>query len=1832
MKYALTIITTALMLVAHTQTLTPDWARALGNGTEVYTKDIAVDENGNSFLVGSFSGTDINFALGNTTSTSIDAAGVNDAFIAKYNSSGELQWVNTFGSAAANERINAITLNSEGELLVVGFLGNDTGGSGLDLDPGAGTVTVVGQKDALVAKYDTDGNYLNHFVIGGENTGTQEFLDIAVNNGDSIYTVGYLGDPNATVADMDPGTETKNIHANSTINIGMIGFYTPDFEFIYARRTSSNSGNQFSKVVVDSHNKAFTVLEWGMTEQRWDIAIEYEWSPTYEPAYGSRTAIGDQGYNVVNGQTVFIGRGKSSTILQITNTNWRKNIVGGETNNANVIHDLIVTDDKLYAVGVLPKTVYVNTNMESITSINGTHGFIMKTDLSNGANTEFASISTTTTATDYVHSVDTAGSNVLIAGYWNGNPTLDLDPGSGSYTIGHTNDGTYWAQYDADLNYQEGGFLASSDGNTTGMREPFLKSLGNDQYLLAGFQDGSAYYNDTISGPDVIGTGTALSKLNYIPNQPPNVIGSIADVLVEANEENSFRKYLYVDPDTLFEDPEGLEMTYSASVSDATNSDISIYSETNAYTIQMNFLPAFTGTTEVTITATDSESNTADISFNVTTMYAQVMESSYPANGDEFISLDTTISFAYPVNLDANTIADHVTVKSDLRGEVEGTFEVLDDSVVFTPISDFLPNEWIAVSISNTLEPVDNALIKGFYFEFRTGSRVDSNNELTFNEQTLGYQGTQTRGLAIGDLDGDGNLDIVGSSETELDIFYMLNDGLGNYGEPVKISDEVDGYDIELADMDNDGNMDVVSTSRTNRSMRCYYNDGSLTFTEEVISSEVGNFREIEILDYDKDGRLDILQAKTDNFVYLHTQGDNNTFTKTTIKTYVALAGLTSADFDEDGKMDYAYASYLSNAGRLWVKPHRATEIEISTKLIRKITTADMNADGLIDIVYGTVSGEIGWFENDGSNGFTDHGFASGYSSVFEIATGDIDGDGDIDVSYTAPEDNIVAVMINDGSGNLSGQDIFTNTIAHKPYRLEMGDVDGDMDLDVVAVYTNASAAEAQVMVFKNGLIRFDPPEVTSELSSITIDEDTEENTVNNQIDTLFFDPIGEGLTYTFASDTSDISGTIDGRSLSISSTNNFFGEASLHLIAENAAGKDTLHFSIMVNGTDDAPRVSNPIADVSGEEDDFSVTVDLTGVFEELDDEALTYSIELPETATFLEATLTEGVISITGVENGFGESELIVTATDPNEGLARDTFNIAVNAVNDAPVFFLDPTSLTLGRDFSETEVITLTDNSPDNESNQSITYTLTPASVAFANVTIDTTTGEVTITSVSGEFGTQEFTVTADDAQSSNNTAAGTFTLTVLDNEPPVVETSIEDQVFNEDATERVLAADITTLFSDPEGATLSITASSDASDVIVEITDNNNLTYEATPDYFGSATITVAASDGSSIADITFTLTITAVNDAPVVANAVADQLATEDLPFSFSLPAGQFSDVDDEDLSLTVDGLPEWVTFDGLALIMHGTPTNEDVGTSTITITAGDGELTVTDEFTLTVNNVNDAPNFTTVLQNITLTEDAGQVILMNLDTVINDIDGDELYLYAEGQQEVATVSISDNNDLVVDVPANVFGSETIYLYAEDAETFIETTFSLTITPVNDAPVFTIDVDELEFQVNDTQNQMISLIPESPVFGEENEEVAYTILQDDNSIIDVTVNGLEVSVLPIGGTGTESFTIQSNDGQLENNIHEVTVQVTVSQVLGEKVQDIQVYPNPTTDRLNISNIENGHYVVFDEAGSAILNGEITSQGIDVTQLPNGIYTLRLMGGEGGSSLVSRFIKN
>ena len=208
-----------------------------------------------------------------------------------------------------------------------------------------------------------------------------------------------------------------------------------------------------------------------------------------------------------------------------------------------------------------------------------------------------------------------------------------------------------------------------------------------------------------------------------------------------------------------------------------------------------------------------------------------------------------------------------------------------------------------------------------------------------------------------------------------------------------------------------------------------------------------------------------------------------------------------------------------------------------------------------------------------------------------------------------------------------------------------------------------------------------------------------------------------------------------------------------------------------------------------------------------------------------------------------------------------------------------------------------------------------------------------------------------------------ASSDFRLTVdPENDTPVVSVLLPDQTITEDQSFDFSIAEGT--FTDVDSQYLTLSAKlSDGSNLPEWITfDSVTRSFSGQPpqNYFGTLDLVVFASDGNSEVSDAFQLIITPENDAPILLTDITDQSITENDDWSFIVPEATFSDIDGDGLQYTAvltDGsvLPSWLSFDADTREFSGKPPVGSYGELSFRVIASDGSLEVSDNFTLTID-------------------------------------------------------------------------------------------------------------------------------------------------------------------------------------------------------------------------------------------------------------------------------------
>lgn len=634
-------------------------------------------------------------------------------------------------------------------------------------------------------------------------------------------------------------------------------------------------------------------------------------------------------------------------------------------------------------------------------------------------------------------------------------------------------------------------------------------------------------------------------------------------------------------------------------------------------------------------------------------------------------------------------------------------------------------------------------------------------------------------------------------------------------------------------------------------------------------------------------------------------------------------------------------------------------------------------------------------------------------------------------------------------------------------------------------------------------------------------------------------------------------------------------------------------------------PPTLNAITDVTINEDAGAQAVALSGISSGSATESQTLVVTAVSGNTSLIAnpsiTYTSpnatGTLNFTPVANASGSTTITVTVNDggASNNIVTRTFNVTVNAVNDAPTLTAI-SNLTINENASAQSVNLAGISSGAANESQTLTVTATSSNPGLIpNPTVTYTspnaTGTLSFTPVALMAGTATITVTVNDGAASNNTFSRTFTVTVSPvNQPPTLN-ALANLTINENATAQTVNLSGISTGATNESQTLTVTATSSSTSVVPNPTvtysspnATGTLSFTPVANAFGSATITVTVNDGqaqNNTVTRTFTVTVSPVNQQPTL-NALNNVTINENAGAQTVSLAGISSGAANESQTLTITAtssntglIPNptvTYTSPNATGSLSFTPVSDMSGNATITVTVNDGQAqnnTVTRTFTVTVNAVNSQPTLSPIA-NLTINENAGQQSV-----AINGISSG-----SPNELQTLTVTASSSNPGLIPNPtvtytspntsgtvaftptANVFGSSTITVTVNDGGTsnnIITHVFTVTVNPVNQPPTLN-GISNLAISENAGQ-QTVNLSGISSGAANESQTLTVTATSGNTGLIpNPTVNYTSpnatgtLTFTPVAfANGSTTVTVKVNDGGASNNIVTRTFTVTVNSV-------------------------------------------------------------------------------
>jgi hypothetical protein len=382
--------------------------------------------------------------------------------------------------------------------------------------------------------------------------------------------------------------------------------------------------------------------------------------------------------------------------------------------------------------------------------------------------------------------------------------------------------------------------------------------------------------------------------------------------------------------------------------------------------------------------------------------------------------------------------------------------------------------------------------------------------------------------LDAADIDGDRDLDVVSSASSiagiGVTVTVQKNNGNGKFTDGVSYSIKGGGVQAKFRDLNGDGKPDLVFATAIDTPPYDFHtalNNGDGTFgPRQTWSMNACGWSDIEAVDLDNDGDRDVIVTEwlgcqnvinSARRIFISKNNGNGTFKPPLIKVVNPFPScIATGDFNKDGKIDLVTGQSLS------VDLHLGTgtgdlQLPVSFKLKESpydIIATDFNGDGNLDVAACTEYNSEGMSVLLGNGNGTfkpaqnyDGAYSPDLRNESGITSGDVDGDGDVDIIVGNAGSNDVSIYLNKGSGTFTFKNRYG--VYYGCSSPVYADFTGDGKKDIAALgMIPPSGIQGALMIMKGRVLNAQSTsaknESVNELSSSRLQPNHEISIMNN--------------------------------------------------------------------------------------------------------------------------------------------------------------------------------------------------------------------------------------------------------------------------------------------------------------------------------------------------------------------------------------------------------------------------------------------------------------------------------------------------------------------------------------------------------------------------------------------------------------------------------------------------------------------------------------------------------------------------------------------------------------
>ena len=461
-----------------------------------------------------------------------------------------------------------------------------------------------------------------------------------------------------------------------------------------------------------------------------------------------------------------------------------------------------------------------------------------------------------------------------------------------------------------------------------------------------------------------------------------------------------------------------------------------------------------------------------------------------------FIAPTSSFSATFSAAMAAATASTFV-VNSSQRGRwfLGGTYGGTGTTTLSTPAASFYPGEEVEVVLTTGLTAASGGahLAAPLVTRYRVATTAAPGSFTPASGSPVAT-GSRAFSVALGDVNGDGKLDLVTANYGANSVTVLLGNRDGTFtaaaGSPVAVG--TGPVFVALGDLNGDGKLDLVTGNINSNNVTVLLGNGSGTFTAASGSPVAVGLSPytVAVGDVNGDGKLDLVTANEgSNTVTVLLGNGDGTFT-VAAGSPVAVGSfpysVTVGDVNGDGKLDLTTVNsgsnnvtvLLGNGDGTFTAPGGSPAV-VSNSVFGAL--GDVNGDGKLDLVtanYG--SNNVTVLLGNGNGTFT---AASGSPVTVgfapnSVALGDVNGDGKLDLVVANGDSNTLTVMLGIGDGTFTAAAGSPVAVGSGPHSVALGDLNGDGKLDLVAA--NSLSINVTVLLNQVPVVPTPPTNLTA--------------------------------------------------------------------------------------------------------------------------------------------------------------------------------------------------------------------------------------------------------------------------------------------------------------------------------------------------------------------------------------------------------------------------------------------------------------------------------------------------------------------------------------------------------------------------------------------------------------------------------------------------------------------------------------------------------------------------------------------------------------------------------